>query len=452
MNVVEDKQTDTLEARHVAEDHKDEPGPVYTKLSQDPSCSSQAPRQLANYLHISRTHTDIKETYTIDPTLNIPAFLLPPLGKDESEETRRNLRLETTHGTIGANVRLVDGEAQGEKKGKRVTMVMKSEHGAITATIVRAATRPPFHIHLSTNGDICLHIPRSYHGPITVSLKYGSFKCAESLAKCLTTFNEVNGLSRGFIGDFSAADFRGGEHGHVRVEFDDNESDVYMNDPPLAYEKPHQNPSCSQIAIRPANYISISRMQSIKEAMNLRLEATHGSINAIVRIVEGEGGFARKRKRVTMMMNSERGGITAQIMDTQTRPPFHIHLKSANGDIRLHIPRSYHGPIAVSITRGSLRSLTNFSEVDGVRTGFIGDVSAVSEKGTQSWDGDEIYVEAKHGHVRVLFDDDEDERDSTGKLSFWNWLFGWVGVVLFLFFVLCTAYILYTLLYVRLYE
>ncbi|KAF8997725.1 hypothetical protein BDQ17DRAFT_1362913 [Cyathus striatus] len=148
MLVVEDKQTDTLEAKHVAEDHKNEPRPVYAESSQDPSCSSQILRRPSNHLSISRTHTDIKESYTIDPTLDIPAFLLPPLGKDETDETRNNLRLETTHGTISANVKLVGGEAQSEKKGKRVTMVMKSEHGGVTAKIVRFLS-PPFFFHTS---------------------------------------------------------------------------------------------------------------------------------------------------------------------------------------------------------------------------------------------------------------------------------------------------------------
>ncbi|KAF8997726.1 hypothetical protein BDQ17DRAFT_1309590 [Cyathus striatus] len=211
---------------------------------------------------------------------------------------------------------------------------------------------------------------------------------------------------------------------------------------------------------QPANYISISRTHtSIKETyiidptidvpaflipplkedeteetrMNLSLEATHGSINATVRLVEGEGGIERKRKRVTIAMKSEHGGITAQILDTPTRPPFHIQLQSSNGDIRLHIPRTFHGPITISIKHGSLRfsesleeSLISFGEMDGVCTGFIGDFSALSGKEAQSWDGDEIYVEAKHGHVRVLFDDDdnEGERDGTGKLSFfWKRLF-----------------------------
>ncbi|KAF8997721.1 hypothetical protein BDQ17DRAFT_1248301, partial [Cyathus striatus] len=188
-----------------------------------------------NYVSISRTHSNIRETYTLDPTLYIPTFLLPPLAKDETEETRKNLKLEVAHGCVNAKVKLVESDEGNERKRKRVTMAMKSEHGGISAKIMGPPTRPPFHIHLkSTNGDIRLHIPRNFHGPITVSLKHGSLKFSESLSRGLTTFGDVNGTRTGFIGDFSAASVRGkpwdgdeinveARHGCVRVQFDDDE-------------------------------------------------------------------------------------------------------------------------------------------------------------------------------------------------------------------------------------
>lgn len=72
----------------------------------------------------------------------MPLFLRPPLAPGETEETRKNLRLESIHGHVHADITLVDdaalaGEIQPAKRNRRVLMHMKSTHGGITAKIVR---------------------------------------------------------------------------------------------------------------------------------------------------------------------------------------------------------------------------------------------------------------------------------------------------------------------------
>ena len=71
----------------------------------------------------------------------MPLFLRPPLAPGETEETRKNLRLESIHGHVHADITLVDdatlaGEIQAVKRNRRVLMHMKSTHGGITAKIV----------------------------------------------------------------------------------------------------------------------------------------------------------------------------------------------------------------------------------------------------------------------------------------------------------------------------
>ena len=92
-----------------------------------------------NYVSITRTHSSVKETLIIDPLLFIPPFLRPPLTSGETEETRNNLRLESTHGHVIADVTLVENsntETQPSQSKNRVKMLMRSTHGGVTAKIV----------------------------------------------------------------------------------------------------------------------------------------------------------------------------------------------------------------------------------------------------------------------------------------------------------------------------
>ena len=93
----------------------------------------------ANYVSITRTHSSLRETLIIDPSLFIPLFLRPPLTSGETEETRNNLKLESTHGHVSADVTLAENistEIHSSQRNNRVKMLMRSTHGGITAKIV----------------------------------------------------------------------------------------------------------------------------------------------------------------------------------------------------------------------------------------------------------------------------------------------------------------------------
>ena len=92
-----------------------------------------------NYVSITRTQSSVRETLIIDPSIFIPPFLRPPLTSGETEETRKNLRLESTHGHVNADVTLVDNpntEIHSSQRNRRVKMLMRSVHGGVTAKIV----------------------------------------------------------------------------------------------------------------------------------------------------------------------------------------------------------------------------------------------------------------------------------------------------------------------------
>ncbi|KDR72720.1 hypothetical protein GALMADRAFT_143005 [Galerina marginata CBS 339.88] len=239
MILVDDKQVEALEARRLAEEQdQQEPPPTYASLQSSPS-SSEIVAKRVNYVSITRLHSSVKETLIVDPSLFVPLFLRPPLGSGETEETRKNLRLESTHGHIHTDITLVEhtenpNEIPSSKKNKRVVMHMKSMHGGITAKIHGPPNRSSFVLHAySVNGEIRLHIPRTFHGPVIVTHRHGFVRFSDGIHRNLTTFGELNGTRRCFLGDFSrwtdTGDGWAGDeltvdvrHGNVKIHYDDD--------------------------------------------------------------------------------------------------------------------------------------------------------------------------------------------------------------------------------------
>lgn len=234
MILVEDKQLEAVEARRVAEEHLREPPPTYASLQ--PSSSAPPVVQTVNYVYITRTHGSVRETLIIDPSLFIPFFLRPPLSLGETEETRKNLKLGSIHGRVDADITLVENtnteiHTSSSKRNIRVNMEMRSTHGGISAKIHGQVDRPSFVLRAeSDNGEIRLHIPRNFHGPIIATSRHGSVKFSDDISQNLTTFGEVDNTRRCFLGDFSqwsdvgwigdelTADVK---HGNVKIHYDD---------------------------------------------------------------------------------------------------------------------------------------------------------------------------------------------------------------------------------------
>ncbi|KAF8198488.1 hypothetical protein BJ912DRAFT_27513 [Pholiota molesta] len=251
MILLDDKQTEALEARRVAEeqDHPNqEPPPTYASLQPSGGAPPPAVAKTTNYVAITRLHTSIRETLVLDPALFVPPFLRPPLAPGETEAGRRNLRLESTHGHVYADVTLAPagGEEVGEEREERgkvevgrrrkVLMQLKSTHGGITAKIHGPGARSAFALHAaSVNGDVRLHVPRSFHGPVVVAHRHGAVRFSDAVARALTTFGEADGARRCFLGDFAlwtegagGAGWAGDEltvevrNGNVKICYDDD--------------------------------------------------------------------------------------------------------------------------------------------------------------------------------------------------------------------------------------
>jgi hypothetical protein len=106
-----------------------------------------------------------------------------------------------------------------------------------------------------------------------------------------------------------------------------------------------------------------------------------------------------------------------------------LHAKSINGEIRLHIPRNFHGPIFVTYLHGFVRfsdaisrHLITFGEVDNTRRCFLGDFSQWDTGG--EWTGDELIVDVKHGNVKIHYDDDAIGSPVKTRPTLFNLIFG----------------------------
>jgi len=236
MILVDDKQVEALESRRIAEEQlNQEPPPTYASL-QPPSSATPVVKT-ANYVSITRTHDSVRETLIIDPSLFVPVFLRPPLSSGETEETRNHLKLESTHGNVNADITLVEKintEIHSSKMNNRIRMQMRSTHGGVTAKIHGQQNRFSFVLDAqSSSGDIRIHIPRNFRGPIIVTYPHGYLRFSDDISHNLTTFGEIDNTRRCFLGDFSqwsdaGEGWSGDElmvdvkHGNVKIHYDDD--------------------------------------------------------------------------------------------------------------------------------------------------------------------------------------------------------------------------------------
>jgi hypothetical protein len=86
--------------------------------------------------YYSFTRNGIIGDYVIDPTLQIPAALLSPLGRGQTEADRKNLILNAERINIDAVIWLVGNEPE-QRIDRPVSLVVKAAQGPVTLKVVR---------------------------------------------------------------------------------------------------------------------------------------------------------------------------------------------------------------------------------------------------------------------------------------------------------------------------
>ena len=150
---------------------------------------------------------------------------MPPLQRGETEDDRKNLRLESHNGSVDADILLIEGNGEGTTKGPgplRTTLSLNSHNGSIVARVVRRYNihikrqvliflqsdmghrRPVYITAKADNCSITLYVPRSFQGLMSLSSKNGSIVFSEQFSQRVTTFSDMSSTRRCFVGDLGS--------------------------------------------------------------------------------------------------------------------------------------------------------------------------------------------------------------------------------------------------------
>lgn len=186
----------------------DTPPPAYSKHVQHTQSASlcstefQPPSNPTNFLSLVLKDKAIRGCYVIDPLMQIPLSLLPPLNAGETYQDRKNLYLRTKDGSIDADIWLMGQEETAPKNGRRTTLSLSSNDGSITAKINTTKVVAPFLLDIyARDGQVTVLLPRSFHGLLLLTTRQ-SVKLSDDLLQRSTTLSTVEHTRRYFVGDF----------------------------------------------------------------------------------------------------------------------------------------------------------------------------------------------------------------------------------------------------------
>lgn len=149
----------------------------------------------SNFIAIDHQSRNIKGKYLVDPTLVIPAALLPPTNPGED---RKNLALRTDNGEVNVEITVPPVE----NYNGRVTLDIESGNGAIKCGLHRSLNHPPIFLHAqSLNGEIVIRLPRTFHGTVTATTNNGAITVSDAIASHRKHHSDTKNMTRFFIGD-----------------------------------------------------------------------------------------------------------------------------------------------------------------------------------------------------------------------------------------------------------
>jgi len=213
---------------------------TYTNVSPPQAGSSSmaaaAPQQKAtNFVFVEMANSKVRGSYHIDPSLSIPAALLPPSVAALPEFQRKNIHLFSKNGSVESDVLFSSSnEERDAKRAKRATLAAGSANGSVTIRVRRQAVGAikrvtPIQISVaSRNGSVRVSVPADFVGPMTITSHNGSIKLSQGLtARCATNTHEKH-TKRCFIGDMSL--YEGDEWYGDELNIESNNGSVTVNE------------------------------------------------------------------------------------------------------------------------------------------------------------------------------------------------------------------------------
>jgi len=194
-----------------------DPPPAYVARIRSPAVATyRVPSKFlnmrtSNHVSISRRNERIKQDFLVDPFMTVPRCFLLPLGANETEDDRPNLKLHTLNASMNVNIALLSGTESlslDEAKYQKHTVVdLSSINGSITAMLRSHATPAsgiliPFLLNVAVkNASITLGLPPDFEGRLKMSVTNGSIKPTDGICRRTLALTEDGGTQRRFVGD-----------------------------------------------------------------------------------------------------------------------------------------------------------------------------------------------------------------------------------------------------------
>ncbi|KAJ7689247.1 hypothetical protein B0H14DRAFT_3906686 [Mycena olivaceomarginata] len=148
-----------------------------------------------NNISINRAFGALKGMrFIIDPNIRLPKSLLPPQPLTVFTKPQLNLRLTVDFGAIDAEVDVLPN----------VHLKASTTTGNI-ALRVTAPPTAPITLHVETTfGHVCVYLPLTTHGPLTLSSSLRAARLSPALRRVCTPLREEGLKTNWFVGDIGA--------------------------------------------------------------------------------------------------------------------------------------------------------------------------------------------------------------------------------------------------------
>lgn len=196
-----------------------------------------ATTQPTNFVYMDVPNNKIRGSYNIDPTMSIPASLLPPKVAALPESERKNLHLFSKNGSVEADVMVRSAnEERDAKRQKRATLAAGSSNGSVNLRVRRAEGdiifgKGPTPVQISAasrNGTVRVSLPPGFTGPMMLTTHNGSIKLSPTISARISTDTHDKHTKRCFVGDMSLYDGDGWYGDELVVEA--NNGSVWVNE------------------------------------------------------------------------------------------------------------------------------------------------------------------------------------------------------------------------------
>ncbi|KDQ06564.1 hypothetical protein BOTBODRAFT_60558 [Botryobasidium botryosum FD-172 SS1] len=195
--------------KHIAAQENMQAPPYY------PAISTESPAMAANYVQIRQTSEPIEGTFTIDPEVRIPPWMLPPL-QPGCGATRPHLFLESKNNSVDVLVHLVHSRAgrttafEDSPAPTRILLEASGHRGvslAISPRSPRSCNHLRFCLKVTVSyGKTVLRLPPDFHGPIRYTTSTTQVRFSPGVREKILALTQDSRTGSCFIGEWPSSE------------------------------------------------------------------------------------------------------------------------------------------------------------------------------------------------------------------------------------------------------